>query len=188
MRVIGENFIRKSSGLYVPPVIGLAALGRFQPCTDCCPPIECEFCLTGFMPREYSVVIAGLSDDGPRPCSQFNATWIAVHVGSPCARRVDLGTFIVCDLHEHLHWLIVQARETPESSPTEYEIIAGILSLHGNPVAFRKSYGTTKPDCEALVDEDIPWIGGFQCLYNPPPLYQPEWICGEGGTCVITAL
>ena len=84
------NFIRNVSGLYVPPLIGLAVnpLGRFQPCAgDCCGGDTCFGCSNE--PETLWVDMPGLIDNDPNcpeggeGCLIYDGTFLLSRSG-PC--------------------------------------------------------------------------------------------------------
>lgn len=88
MHVIGENFVRKSSGFFVPSLIGMVAnpLGQFQPCGSCCADEPCaRNCQPGTAPLLFEVTLSyfiqvGICVGGG-DCLELNNTFVLNQTG-----------------------------------------------------------------------------------------------------------
>lgn len=169
------DFIRRTSGLYVPPLIGFAGkLGRFQPCETCCdePEFPCFGCKDDIGPEAWEITIGDIADWGCNDCENKNGIYIAERL-TDCkygAMTNDLcpGNTIALEIY----W--------------NGGISVRMACAGGNCCfwAFTKIPPPELPDCMAIAGEGLP-LGSFFCA----PMCGFGCSChGEEATCSITAL
>jgi len=94
--MFGDNFIRNASGIYVPPLIGLAEhpLGRFQPCGsgNCCAPapLACGNCWSGTQPTTVWADIPAFEDNVCEECSGYEQTVLLSRVNECTWTNFDI--------------------------------------------------------------------------------------------------
>lgn len=185
--MFGTNLIRRASGLYVPPLIGLAGKWKFLPCGEgnCCSGAAPQ-CCGGSQPDEWSVALAGLVDDHC-PCSTYNNTFVLAASGT-CEWDLYLDA-MSCPYETYGMTLSLQAYFT--YPPTVHSIFVKLVREFDNDwVAWWfKTFPDAGFSCLNLSNEDIP-------LYAPVPSAQcRSWrspfpaCCDESAaTCHITAV
>ncbi len=174
VRMIGSiDFILKASGLYVPPLIGLAVnpLGRFQPCNDCCGPDDCGGC-TVPTPSDFLATIAGVGNVGCPTCEDdLNKTFFLERYAT-CFWRSD--TFYIAEgsggVCEHLVRLLAGAIQN------RFEVALVLIEPLSVIKRWEKSWYPQPVPCKDLQDENIP---GFSSTF--------AYCYLSAATCHITA-
>lgn len=180
--MFGKDFIRRASGLYVPPLIGLAVnpLGRFQPCGEgnCCGSggvFPC-WCFEPW-PEEFGVDIAGIVDKVPprcEVCDALNDTYVIPYYGLFCGAS-DSWAPSPC----------------PNIGPgsTDIQLLLGATTVR---VGFLSGTASFPPPhaSEALFEGS--WGGGNCGAISGLGVPLTSYVAGEcdmsGATCTITAL
>ncbi len=180
------DFILNASGLYVPPLIGLAVnpLGRFQPCPSesCCEGVSCNHCADNTMSESYEAVIDGVTNTACSTCvSEHNKTFILDQPVLACGMgfETDFGGFCMTRITLEVEFLLFLGEYFTYVRMRDYDFEGEFEELVRLWV-FRKSYATSLIPCEVISGEDIPLLS-YQDFAGGE--------CGGGSTtCTLTAL
>lgn len=177
--MIGENFIRKASGFYAPPLIGLAGKWKLQACGvgNCCSAVPCADCIGGTIPQEFEATFAGTTEWDCGNCDTYNATYI-VPIFSPCLWFKEGNTNGICDtdFSRRVGIQISDSNLVTVSYSTKFKP----LGRPRNYWVFQRVYADGIP-CNTMSDDDIP-LAVFYVAEIPYRCY------GQSTTCKLTAL
>ncbi len=151
-----DKLIAPASRLLKPPGLWVPAM-EFAPSRRCCCEEEsgtCPYC-DGTPGSEIQVVVDGFANEGCDECTLFNGTFIVPGDEDPG----DVGCIF-------LFQGLVEGElvcGNPVSINCTFSISFGDFVIQGsigNPsefYRFERNYGSTKPSCDSLVDENIPF-------------------------------
>lgn len=153
---------RLISGLYVPPFLHF---GDPYPCDDCCNKCPCPECDGDNPPCCFKIVLSGMTDDGCSQCHCFNGAYYVENT-SDCVWQGSMGLGIPCT---------DSAGDIPRI--TVFDDGGNFkLKFEIGGLTWIKNYGATKPTCEDLVDESIPFST------------SGEGCDASSSTCLVTAV
>jgi hypothetical protein len=159
----------------------------------CCDTVECEECKTGYGPEQWQVDIASIAKKGSSPgcnyfhvgedpciadsCLDLNATYIVTKVEDEvCMWEYDFPTNI-CRLGN----IRLNVRKVGSDYHVRVTVRLDPLSI-SNHIIWDKDYGTSKPACQTLSEESIPFDSESYSV-------AVDCACdAASSTCKITAL
>lgn len=204
--LIGKNFIRRASGLYVPPLIGLPwAPWRFLPCFGCCVAGSAMCCMAD-PPDEFAVTLEG-GGAGPLcehtypdvTCADYLDRTYVIPVTSQCYGLIRFWTLECYPPTFPNGYIVISVGAAPDFPI--WVTMCYSLSLFEPLIVVRwiKDNPDENQDCKSFVDVEIPYSGWGHpaggCIQSGhTPLrgdgaYEEEpnpWCAA--GTCKVTAL
>ncbi len=133
---------------------------KFDPCGSCCEEaVDCTNCDGELGPGTFVVNFTGIVDNGCAECGTYNDSFGATFLsgGSFCQWRY------IFDSSPCSEVAMVRVLLSPDGGG--YKLDAMLADALGTgKIVFRKTYAS-KPDCRALLEEDIPFLSetGTDC-------------------------